>query len=110
MPQPYSLYDLLEVSPHASASVIRAAYRCLAQSAHPDKNWGDGQASERQVRINGAYAVLSDPLKRRRYDLTLGFQPAFTERRRCDGGPLGSTGAGALRTQDVRAFAFRPLV
>jgi DnaJ-class molecular chaperone len=104
------LYDLLEVSPHASPSVIRAAYRCLAQSAHPDKHWGDGQASERQAHINGAYAVLSDTVRRRRYDQTLGLQPAFVERRRCDGAPLNSAGADAFHKQDVRAFAFRPLV
>lgn len=110
MPHPPTLYDLLEVSPHASPSVIRAAYRCLAQSAHPDKHWGDGQASERQAQINGAYAVLSDPLKRRRYDQGLGLQPAFVERRRCDGAPLNSAGASAILAKSVRAFAFRPLV
>lgn len=109
MPHSPTLYDLLEVSPHASPSVIRAAYRCLAQSAHPDKHWGDGQASERQAHINGAYAVLSDPVRRRRYDQTLGLQPAFVERRWCDGAPLNSAGAGASHKQDVRAFAFRPL-
>lgn len=110
MPQPTTLYDMLEVSPHASPSVIRAAYRCLAQSAHPDKHWGDGQASERQAQINGAYAVLSDPLRRRRYDQGLDLQPAFVERRRCDGAPLSSAGAGTIQKQGVRAFAFRPLI
>ncbi len=110
MPQPPTLYDLLEVSPHASTSVIRAAYRCLAQSAHPDKHRGDGHASERQTQINGAYAVLSDPLRRRRYDEASGLQPAFVERRRCDGAPLNSAGASAMLVKNVRAFAFRRLV
>ena len=109
MPHPPTLYDLLEVSPHARPSIIRAAYRCLAQSAHPDKHWGDGQASERQAQINGAYAVLSDPQKRRLYDQTLGLQPAYTERRQRDGAPLSPAGMSTQPTQSVRAFAFRPL-
>ena len=36
-----SLYELLEVSPNASAAVIKAAYRCLVQQHHPDKKAGD---------------------------------------------------------------------
>jgi curved DNA-binding protein CbpA len=32
-----SPYETLEVSPHASPSVIQAAYRCLAKRHHPDK-------------------------------------------------------------------------
>lgn len=109
MPQPPSLYDLLEISPHARPSVIRAAYRCLAQSAHPDKHRGDDQASERQAQVNAAYAVLSDPQKRQRYDRTLGLPPAFVERRLCDGAPLTFVREDDQQTQNVRTFAFRPL-
>jgi len=109
MSHPPTLYDLLEVSPHARPSVIRAAYRCLAQSVHPDKHWGDGEASERLSQINGAYAVLSDPQKRRRYDQTLGLQPQFVERRQGDDTPQSNAGAVIQQVHTVRAFAFRPL-
>ena len=63
-----SLYETLEVSPNASPAVIRAAYRCLVQLCHPDKNPGDASAAERLSSINQAYAVLSDAQARTRYD------------------------------------------
>jgi curved DNA-binding protein CbpA len=59
------LYAVLEVSPGATAGEIRAAFRRLARRHHPDL----GSASPaRMVVINRAYAVLSDPERRRRYD------------------------------------------
>jgi curved DNA-binding protein CbpA len=61
-------YDLLEVSPKASHSVIVSAYRVLSQKYHPDKNAGDIKANEMMVEINAAYSVLSEPLKRKKYD------------------------------------------
>ena len=110
MPHSPTLYDLLEVSPRASTQVIRAAYRCLAQTAHPDKHLGDGVASERQAQINGAYAVLSDPMRRQLYDRTMGLQQPFVERRSGDSTPLGSATEGVNQVPIFRAFAFRPLV
>lgn len=104
-----TLYDLLEVSPHASARVIRAAYRCLTQSNHPDKNSDSMAACERQVQINHAYSVLSDPGKRQRYDQATGVQARSGERR-------GSHPGGHARARSTdadapapRAFVFRPL-
>ena len=59
------LYSVLEVAPNATAGEIRAAFRRLARRHHPDL----GSASPaRMVVINRAYAVLSDPERRRRYD------------------------------------------
>jgi DnaJ-class molecular chaperone len=68
MPQP-TLYETLEVSPQASPSVIRAAYRCLAQHHHPDKHPNSDDAGQRLAQINFAYSVLADPVKRRRQDV-----------------------------------------
>lgn len=68
-----SLYELLEVSPNASAAVIKAAYRCLAQQYHPDKNSGDRVAEARLCLINQAYSVLSDPLQRALHNQEAGF-------------------------------------
>jgi len=63
-----TLYDELEVSPHASAEVIQGAYKSLVKRYHPDRNPGDESAAERMQRINDAYAVLGDPDKRAAHD------------------------------------------
>ncbi len=65
-----TLYDILEVSPNASLQIIRSAYRTLSQQYHPDKNSG-AQTATLMAEINRAYMVLSDPLKRKEYDVSL---------------------------------------
>jgi curved DNA-binding protein len=62
-------YKILGVSRDASDKEIRQAYRRLARKYHPDKNPSDAAAGERFKEINEANAVLTDPEKRRRYDL-----------------------------------------
>jgi curved DNA-binding protein CbpA len=62
-------YDNLQVSRAASAEVIRAAYRTLAQRWHPDRNPQDRPHAEWVTRIiNVAYEVLSDPTRRAEHD------------------------------------------
>ncbi|MFC4638761.1 DnaJ C-terminal domain-containing protein [Deinococcus hohokamensis] len=61
-------YDVLGVSRGASDADIKSAYRKLAKQFHPDKNAGDEKAAERFKEIGEAYAVLSDPEKRKLYD------------------------------------------
>lgn len=63
-----SLYDVLGVSREATASQIKRAYHKQALLSHPDKNPGDAVAEARFNRVAVAYAVLSDPEKRTRYD------------------------------------------
>jgi molecular chaperone DnaJ len=63
-------YELLGVDRDADEKAIKAAYRKLALKYHPDRNPGDAAAEERFKEINEAYAVLSDPEKRQRYDRT----------------------------------------
>src|SRR5450830_777879 len=76
-----SFYETLEVSPRASNVVIRAAYRCLAQHDHPDKNLDSEDAGQKMLNINRAYAVLSNLEKRQEYDLSQGITQDFRERR-----------------------------
>jgi len=63
------LYEVLGIDRSASATEIRIAYKRLAMQFHPDRNAGDREAEEMFKRINEAYHILSDPLKKSRYDL-----------------------------------------
>jgi hypothetical protein len=60
-------YEILQVSPNAEREVIDAAYRRLARKYHPDVN-SRPDAHARMQEINWAYEILSDPIKRNRYD------------------------------------------
>jgi len=74
-------YKILGVSRSASADEIKKAYRKLAMKYHPDKNKGNKEAEARFKEISEAYAVLSDPEKRKQYDTfgAEGFNRRFTQ-------------------------------
>lgn len=61
-------YGTLGVSKTASAEEIKKAYRRMAMKYHPDHTKGDKAAEEKFKKISEAYAVLSDPEKRKQYD------------------------------------------
>ena len=61
-------YEILGLSQSADSTAIRTAYKRLAMQYHPDRNPGNSQAEEMFKAINEAYHVLSDPLKKSRYD------------------------------------------
>jgi len=68
-PERRNLYRILYVQPEAPTAVIKASYRALMSTLriHPDLGGDHDQAA----RINHAYEVLSDPQRRKAYDLAL---------------------------------------
>ena len=75
------LYETLGVPRDADNDAIKKAYRRLARQLHPDVN-PDPETQERFKDVTRAYEVLSDPEKRRMYDL--------------GGDPFGGAGAGGF--------------
>ena len=61
-------YEVLGVDKSADEAAIKKAYRVLAKKYHPDMNPGDAEAEKKFKEASEAYAVLSDPEKKRQYD------------------------------------------
>ena len=61
-------YEVLGVDKNADDAAIKKAYRGLAKKYHPDMNPGDANAEKMFKEASEAYAILSDPEKKRQYD------------------------------------------
>ena len=61
-------YEVLGIDKNADDAAIKRAYRVLAKKYHPDVNPGDENAEKMFKEASEAYAILSDPEKRRQYD------------------------------------------
>lgn len=62
-------YEVLGVDRQASAEDLKRAFRKIAMESHPDRNPDDAVAHARFKEASEAYSVLSDPERRRSYDL-----------------------------------------
>jgi molecular chaperone DnaJ len=62
-------YEVLGVGRQASADDLKKAFRKIAMDSHPDRNPNDAVAAARFKEASEAYAVLSDPGRRRSYDM-----------------------------------------
>ena len=85
-------YQILGVPENATTDQIKKAFRRLAKQHHPDRNPNNPQAVERFKEVNEAHDALSDPDKRRKYDMLRKYG-AFTGgggRYRPRGGPRGA--------------------
>jgi curved DNA-binding protein len=74
-------YKILGVAKNATPDEIKKQYRKLAMETHPDRNKDDKGAEEKFKAINEAYAVLSDPQKRKQYDTfgSAGFHQRYSQ-------------------------------
>jgi DnaJ family protein B protein 4 len=70
MNQTENLYNILEIKKEATQNDIRVAYKKLALQWHPDKNDDKIFAEQKFKKICEAYSILSNPEKKRLYDLS----------------------------------------
>jgi curved DNA-binding protein len=84
-------YQTLGLPRTASQAEIKKAFRRLAREHHPDKKPGDSAAERRFKQVNEAHAVLSDPEKRKKYDVLGANWDAFS---RADPGGAAAGRAG----------------
>jgi len=61
-------YDILKVSPKASGTEIKSAYRRLARKLHPDRNNGSEETALKFAAIAEAYEILGNAKERVKYD------------------------------------------
>ncbi len=93
-------YDNLQVTRNASEVVIRAAYKSLAQKNHPDKFDGGRDEAERIMKIlNEAYAVLSDPVRRKMHNEWIDREMAAESARQRAVKPEDAAGTGGEGVQ-----------
>ena len=98
MPSSKSFYDVLGVSKNASDKDIKSAFRKLAQKYHPDRGGDEAKFKE----ISEAYETLSNPEKRKEYDMMLQFGGIPGQ-----GGYTYAGGAGGPSMADIFGSMFR---
>jgi curved DNA-binding protein len=87
-------YKMMGVSKSATTDEIKKAFRKLAVKYHPDKNPGDKKAEEKFKEIAEANEVLSDPVKRKKYDELGANWKEYEQQQAQGGGFYGGQGGG----------------
>ena len=64
-------YQILGIDPDSTHKEIKQAYRSLTLKHHPDKNNNSQDSQDKTQELNDAYETLSDPDKKKAYDLKL---------------------------------------
>ena len=77
-------YEVIGLEKNSSQAEVKSAFRSLARKHHPDKNPDDTDSERRFKEIQEAYAILSNPQERRKYDMFGHDRPG--------GSPFGSSG------------------
>ena len=77
-----NFYSVLRVAPRASEAEIKAAFRTLAKTCHPDLKPGDKEAEEAFQEVKEAYRYLTNPETRKMYDAFLAERIAVERQRR----------------------------
>lgn len=72
-------WQVLDLAPGADGALLKQAFREQARRWHPDLNGNDPVAEERFKLVNEAYAVLSDPLRRRDWETSGGSNAGSTD-------------------------------
>ena len=85
-------YEILGIDRNSNASEIKNAFRSLARKYHPDKNQGDSESEIKFKEVQEAYAVLSVPNEKKKYD-TYGHN-------RPGGSPFGPGGFEGVNIRD----------
>lgn len=71
-------YETLGLNTDADEETIKKAYRIIAKKYHPDMNPNNAEAEKKFKEASEAYAILSDPQKRKAYDSGLIVEPINT--------------------------------
>lgn len=74
-------YEVLGISPRATADEVKSAHRKLVLKHHPDHS-NDPKSVDIFIRVTQAYEILGDAERREEYDLTLRFQASVEEKKR----------------------------
>lgn len=97
-------YKVLGLEPDATPEQIKARFRQLARKHHPDAAKSDPESGKIFVKITAAYRVLSDPAKRKEYDLELKLTKKRAEMRARESALWSDVRERRARSQSTRSY------